>query len=212
MKLPALLVSLALAGTLALSAALPAIDTAAADLDKREPVPAPVAEGDGADKVLDERGGNSTSVDVSVNVKVEVKSGTPAYDYEPDYSGYGYGVDYRGQGPPSWCPHDWQWYGRSIGWAPYAGWRPDPRWSPPVVFIKIWVQVSWWTPPTDWCKYYRNRWPSSWYHYPIPSHWGWHPNPYRSGGYWRRYRGGYRYYGRKGWKWWKRDGVTVDDA
>ncbi|BGP18932.1 hypothetical protein JCM10213_005481 [Rhodosporidiobolus nylandii] len=215
MKLPALLASLALAGTLALSAALHPSDSTAVDLEKREPVPAPVAEGDSADKILDERGrsgrgGNSTSVEVSV--KVKIKSGTPAYDYQPDNSGFGYGVDYNGQGPPSWCPHDWQWFGRCIGWAPYTGWRPDPRWSPPVFFIKIWVKVTWWTPPSDWRRYHYNRWQPSWYRWPIPFHWGWLPKPLHRGGYWKRQGNEYRYYDRKGSKWWKRDDATVDEA
>ncbi|GAA5997041.1 hypothetical protein JCM11641_004322, partial [Rhodosporidiobolus odoratus] len=102
-----------------------------------------------------------------------------------------------------------------IGWAPYEGWAPQPHWQPPVVFIKIWVQVNWWSPPRNWCNYWQTHYHKNWYNYEIPSHWGWHPRPYGGKGSWYRYQHGYRYRGDGwggGWGGWreKRDDETVE--
>ncbi|GAA5919954.1 hypothetical protein JCM6882_000224, partial [Rhodosporidiobolus microsporus] len=104
-------------------------------------------------------------------------------DFTPDGSGHdGFPFDPFGNGPPSWVPSGWLYYGEIIGWAPYAGWVPRTGWAPPVVFLKIVVKVVWWTPSRDWCDYYSTpgRW--RWWDYKIPSHWRWSPRRGGQGG------------------------------
>ncbi|GAA5868282.1 hypothetical protein JCM8547_002304 [Rhodosporidiobolus lusitaniae] len=218
MKLLPLLPSLFLFSSLSLATAIPrnVVDVGApAQLDKRTPepapAPAPVVEEEGG--VLEERGRGGDDVSVDVNVDVRVKKGRPSYDYRPDNSGYGYAVDYRGYGPPSWCGKGWQWYGREIGWAPYRGWRPPSRWEPPVIFVRVWIKISWWSPPDYWRRYWYNRYHDDWYRYGVPSHWGWRPR-YRGGrgGGWRHEKdhGGWWYWKHKGGWRTKRDANGED--
>ncbi|GAA5973328.1 hypothetical protein JCM11641_003074 [Rhodosporidiobolus odoratus] len=193
MRLSILLSSLTLAGTLA-SSAIPPSDSTALDLEKREPAPAafpePVNVESGDGEALEERQGQG---EVS-----SPRSGTPSRGFSPDSSGQGYGVDYRGQGRPSWCPRDWQYYGRDIGWAPYRGWQPPRGWKPPVIFIRIWIKVTWWSPPGYWRNYWFNRWDRSWYRYGIPVHWGWRPRPSHGPGSWHKRGNGWYSRSRRG--------------
>ncbi|GAA5882439.1 hypothetical protein JCM8547_003543 [Rhodosporidiobolus lusitaniae] len=201
MKLLPLLSSLALFSSFTLASARPrprnVVDLAQPDLVKRTP---------GFDDGGYSHGGKGGS-EVDVSVDVNVKQGRPSYDYEPDDSGYGYGVDYRGYGPPSWCGKGWQWFGRDIGWAPYKGWRPEPHWEPPTIFVRVWVKVSWWSPPKPWCDYWSSRYHHDWYRYGVPSHWGgWKPRGYGHGGGWKHEED------HNGYFWWnKKDGDYRDD-
>ncbi|GAA5836879.1 hypothetical protein JCM11251_005812 [Rhodosporidiobolus azoricus] len=98
-------------------------------------------------------------------------------DYKPSGSGHdGYPFDYHGNGPPSWVPDGWAYFGSQIGWAPYKGWAPSRSWKPPVIFLKIVIKVVWWSPSREWCDYYSNRWHKQYSSYQIPSHWHWKPN------------------------------------
>ncbi|GAA6021884.1 hypothetical protein JCM10207_004533 [Rhodosporidiobolus poonsookiae] len=107
------------------------------------------------------------------------KKGFPHRNWKyDDDSGHGYSYDHDGNGPPDWCPDGWQYYGRDIGWAPYKGWQPPHNWKPPVVFLKVIVKITWWSPPKDWCDYWQNKW--EWYDYKIPSWWDFSPS---KGGY-----------------------------
>ncbi|GAA6021893.1 hypothetical protein JCM10207_004536 [Rhodosporidiobolus poonsookiae] len=107
------------------------------------------------------------------------KKGFPHKNWKyGDDSGHGYSYDHDGNGPPDWCPDGWQYYGRDIGWAPYKGWQPPHKWKPPVVFLKVIVKITWWSPPKDWCDFWQNKW--EWYDYKIPSWWDFSP---RKGGY-----------------------------
>ncbi|GAA5871889.1 hypothetical protein JCM8547_003297 [Rhodosporidiobolus lusitaniae] len=203
MKLLPLLPSLFLFSSLSLTTSLPrnVVDlTGPAQLDKRTPEPGSppiIPEGKFPHK-KGKGGGDDVEVNVDVDVDVDIKRGRPSYDWSPDDSGYGYGVDYRGYGPPSWCGKGWQWFGREIGWAPYKGWRPQPHWEPPAIFVRVWVKVSWWSPPKPWCDYWHNRYHDDWYRYGVPSHWGgWKPRGYGRGGEWFHERE------HGGWWWWK---------
>ncbi|GAA5898814.1 hypothetical protein JCM6882_004005 [Rhodosporidiobolus microsporus] len=96
--------------------------------------------------------------------------------YKYDGSGHdGYPFDHNGHGPPSWVPSGWLYYGESIGWAPYKGWVSPPSWKPPVMFLKVVIKISWWTPSRDWCDYHSRPGKWNWWDYKIPSHWRFEP-------------------------------------
>ncbi|GAA6042833.1 hypothetical protein JCM8097_004451 [Rhodosporidiobolus ruineniae] len=133
-------------------------------------------------------------------------------------SGFGYGVDWNGHGPPSWCPDGWQWYGRDIGWAPYRGWQPPHNWQPSVIIIRIFIKISWWcksrsssspSPPSYACNYWCNHWDRDYYRYGIPQP----PRNYPGGGRggWYSKGGGYywRFHGRGGHKRDEVDGAAL---
>ncbi|GAA5898879.1 hypothetical protein JCM6882_004021 [Rhodosporidiobolus microsporus] len=202
MKLLPLLVSLALAGSASLATAIPRdIDGSLFDKRAPEPAPAPVpapeavkvgggsnaleARGKDDDRHDDRHDDRDDDVDVKIKINIRVRSGRPSFWYRPDGSGRGYGVDWRGRGRPDYVPDDWHYFGRQIGWAPYRGWRPrSPRWEPPDVFIKIWIEVKWWSPPDYWKRYYYDHWHRDWYRYKVPHHWDWKPRPRGDGGRW----------------------------
>ncbi|GAA6042836.1 hypothetical protein JCM8097_004452 [Rhodosporidiobolus ruineniae] len=219
MKLSSLFAGLALAGTACLATAVPRnlVDLAAAgqQLDKRAPAPEALGDLEGSDLVA--RGGHDDKkkVNVDVNVKVRVKSGRPSGDYRDDGSGFGYGVDWNGHGPPSWCPDGWQWYGRNIGWAPYRGWQPPHNWQPSVIIIRIFNKISWWSPPAYARNYWYSHWDRDYYRYGIPRHWNWRPRNYPGGGRggWYSKGGGYywRFHGRGGHKRDEVDGAADEE-
>ncbi|GAA6041272.1 hypothetical protein JCM8097_001308 [Rhodosporidiobolus ruineniae] len=212
MKLFPLLSSLALAGTLSLAIAIPRdLDSTAnnaLELDKRAPEPLPVAEVPvaDADAVEVEKRGEEVSADNVLeerdsdlearqdNSGFAPRQGRPSGDFRPDNSGRGYGVDYRGGSRPGSYPSGWQWYGRDIGWAPYRGWQPPRRWQPPTVFIRIWINVFWWSPPSYWRDYYFSHWNYQW---PVPVHWNWRPRNKDGRGFWQRRGRGYYWVDRR---------------
>ncbi|GAA5871233.1 hypothetical protein JCM8547_007231 [Rhodosporidiobolus lusitaniae] len=117
--------------------------------------------------------GEGEGVEKRQIAEVRPRPGLPPRDFEPDNSGRGYAVDYRGRGPPSWAESDFHFFGRSVGWAPYRGWRPPSvRWVPPSQLVEVWVEVEWWVPPANWLAYWYSRWRPSW---PVPRHWKWQP-------------------------------------
>ncbi|GAA6025522.1 hypothetical protein JCM10207_004103 [Rhodosporidiobolus poonsookiae] len=189
MKVTSLLASLALCGTFALATAIPRDSLPVDDLalDKRapapkpEPVPEPLFKGVEEEAALDKRGehddkgGGGGGDDVRIKINIRVRQGRPGRNYRPDGSGRGYGMDWRGHGRPNWCPDDWHYFGRDVGWAPYRGWRPNRRWEPNDVVIKIIIRIRWWSPPNYWRQYWYSRWKCGWYKYDIPDWWDWHP-------------------------------------
>ncbi|GAA6025114.1 hypothetical protein JCM10207_000635 [Rhodosporidiobolus poonsookiae] len=102
-------------------------------------------------------------------------------DFSPSGRGDdGFSLDFDGNGPPDWVPDGWAYFGREIGWAPYSGWIPSPTWRPPVVFLKIVVRVTWWTPSSGWISYWTTRW--QWFDIEIPDRWNFSPRRRGGGG------------------------------
>ncbi|GAA6001805.1 uncharacterized protein JCM10292_005917 [Rhodotorula paludigena] len=134
-------------------------------------------------------------IDIDIDINVDghgrkggrwlgnIKPGRCPHDWQPNgapRSGNdGWSFDSYGHGPPSWAPAGWAYFGRSYGWAPVRGWMPKGGWRPSDVFIRIWIRITWWVPPREWCHYWFGRWPGSW---KVPSHWNWHPKSGGGGG------------------------------
>ncbi|GAA5973284.1 hypothetical protein JCM11641_003051 [Rhodosporidiobolus odoratus] len=142
MRLSLLFYFFTLAGTLAFPAAVHPSESNALDLETREPTPAPLPEPvhleNEEGEALEKRQGQGDGSQVNSRPK----RGRPDRNYEPDDSGRGYSVDWRGHDSPGWGPNDWQYFGREIGWAPYRGWRPSRRFRPPIFFARVWCHPA----------------------------------------------------------------------
>ncbi|GAA5863899.1 hypothetical protein JCM8547_005273 [Rhodosporidiobolus lusitaniae] len=62
----------------------------------------------------------------------------------------GWEVDYQGKSCPSKYPSGWRWFGRTIGWAPPAGWSVSASFEFPSAFISVCDKVTWWKPSSGW--------------------------------------------------------------